>query len=521
MKTRQILCVFLSVCMMGIFSGCFNKTSDVINKTTDVISDAGDTEHESVFEFVDVMIGNDCIYDWQDNNVVTCVTWQKLKLSDECSKLYPSLSSAFDKYNKKITTDAKAVMYELTQLAKEMEGGKEEYNPEYCQADEKIYMQRADNSIISFLETVERYTGGVHPAYVVNGINFNPDTGERAALSDVLTDLKDLPSVLSKKITEKYPDVTFFDLDDTLSQYTEDDFTWTIDYQGITFWFSPYEIASFADGTLSAKIWFDEFPDLVNAAYKEAPEKYIMELPVDHAVDFDLAENDGVKDSICIRNVFDQDGAYMMLSVEVNGKTDNDNFDDIFDSDVYLAHIGDKNYIYSDSSSDNDYHIFCTWDINAKTPKLVDELGATEVVYEYLSEESEVETAYKTACNDPENLMLETRFQILGTRDAAAHYKLSEKNGKLVMTDDLYTYNDGPELKTIIELDAELLPKKEKTKLPVGTELMPYQTDGKTFVDFKTEKGDTVRLYVDVSDWPRTVNGISEEECFENILYAG
>ena len=30
-----------------------------------------------------------------------------------------------------------------------------------------------------------------------------------------------------------------------------------------------------------------------------------------------------------------------------------------------------------------------------------------------------------------------------------------------------------------------------------------------------------IRLSIDVSNWPRTVNGIPENECFENLLYAG
>lgn len=61
----------------------------------------------------------------------------------------------------------------------------------------------------------------------------------------------------------------------------------------------------------------------------------------------------------------------------------------------------------------------------------------------------------------------------------------------------------------------------DKTELPAGTSLTPYQTDGKTFVDLKTEDGSVVRLNIDVSNLPITVNGIPEDECFEELLYAG
>ncbi|MBE7024427.1 MAG: hypothetical protein E7408_00025 [Ruminococcaceae bacterium] len=165
--------------------------------------------------------------------------------------------------------------------------------------------------------------------------------------------------------------------------------------------------------------------------------------------------------------------------------------------------------------------MFCTWDINGDIPKMTQELSSTEVDYVYIEEGFEEGTTYKQAFNNPAILRLETRFQLLGTRGATATYKLSETDGKPEMTDEAYTFNYGHDVKTIVPLDAELLPDKEKTELPYGTSLTPYQTDGKTYVDLKTDSGQVVRLSIDVSDWPRTVNGIPENECFEQLSYAG
>lgn len=165
--------------------------------------------------------------------------------------------------------------------------------------------------------------------------------------------------------------------------------------------------------------------------------------------------------------------------------------------------------------------MFCTWDVNGDTPEIVQELSGTEVDYEYIEEGFEEGTVYKQAFNNPEFLRLETRFEILGTRGATATYKLSEKDGKPEMTDKAYTFNYGHDVKTVKSLDAELMPDMDKTELPAGTSLTPYQTDGKTFVDLKTENGSVVRLNIDASNWPITVNGIPEDECFEELLYAG
>ena len=515
MLHKKMIFIFITICMIITFTGCLNSSTGNVKE----LAKLENPKSENIHTFVDVMVGDNNLEEWHENNVITSVKWQKLKLSDEHSKSYPSLSAAFDKYNEESLTDAKALMYEFTPLAAEMQG--EEYNPVYCGADAKVYLQRADNYIVSLLEGVEKYTGGVHPDYFVNGINYKSDSGEKLKLSDVLTDTKELPSILEKKITEKYSDVAFSYLKDTFSKYKEDEFTWTIDYQGITFWFSPYEIASFAVGTLSAKIWFDEYPDMFNKAYAEAPENYVMTLPMRQKLDFDLNRNDDKKDCIEIDTMLDEYGSYNMLSVTANGKTFTDEDGYAYDFDVYLAHIGDKNYIYSDASSDNDYHMFCTWDVNGDTPEIVQELSGTEVDYEYIEEGFEEGTVYKQAFNNPEFLRLETRFEILGTRGATATYKLSEKDGKPEMTDKAHTFNYGHDVKTAIPLEAELLPDMDKTELPAGTSLTPYQTDGKTFVDLKTENGSVVRLNIDASNWPITVKGIPEDECFEELLYAG
>lgn len=510
MKFKKVLCGFIIVSMMGALTGCFNRIPGKIWKNPNI---------EDVCLFTDVIIGTDSLEEWNENNVITSVEWQKLKLTEEHSKKYPSLSKTFDNYNKERETEAKTLMNEFKPLAEEMEGG--EFNPAYCQAETKVYIQRADNHIVSFLENSYKHTGGVHPDHFVNGVNFDIYTGNKVVLKDVLTDTEKLPDILEKKITEKYTEVAFPDLKDKLSKYKTDDFTWTIDYQGMTFWFSPYEIASYPVGTLSVKIWFEEFLDMFNKEYLVAPENYVITLPVGFDIEFDLVANDGEKDIVCAEKTLDRYGSYNMLTVTVNGKTFTDEVNYAYDFDVYLAHMGDKNYIYSDSFSDNDYHMFCTWDINGNSPKMIQELHGTEIDYEYIEEGHETGTVYKGVFNNPDNFNLETRFDILGTRGGVATYEIDKSNGTPQLINEVYTFNYGEEVRTSVILEAKVLPDMNKTEIPAETVLLPYQTDGKTFVDLKTDNGEVVRLSIDISDWPRTVNGIPEDECFENLMYAG
>ena len=505
LNTILIVCILLSLC------SCKKAPNIIVNETP-----------QENISFISVLLGDKNIEEWSENNVIANITWNKLKLSKDDEAKFPMLKKTFDRLNNESLKDAKALMYELLGAAKELEG--DEYNPLYLEGQSKIFLQRADTKIISYLEDVFVHSGGIHPDYHYITSNFNPETGEKIILTDVMTSIKGLPDILEAELGIKYDYLNFGknQLWTIFKEYSPENYNWTLDYQGITFWFSPYDIASYAAGPLSVKIYFDEEPYIFNEEYTKAPsENYAMMLPMRQKIDFDLRSNDDKKDCVEVDTMPDQYGSYNMLSVTANGKTYTDEINYAYDFDVYLAHIGDKNYIYSDSSSDNDYHIFCTWDINGDTPKITQELHGTEVDYEYIEEGIEDGTVYKQAFNNPESLMLEKRFEILGTRGATATFKLSKTDGTPKMTEDSYTFNYGHDVKTAIPLEAEILPDMKQIEIPSGTLLSPYQTDGTRFVNLKTKEGEIVRLSIDVSNWPVTVNGIPEDECFEELLYAG
>lgn len=256
MKIKKVFSLFIIFCLITSLSGCFNRIPGKVWKNPNL---------EDFCVLIDVMVGDGLLEDVHENNVITQVKWQKLRLTEKENLIYPELSLALNQYNADGLVSAQSLMDEFAISAKELEG--DEFNPACCQAEAKVYIQRADNYIVSFLESVNKYTGGVHPDYFVNGINYNTGTGKKAELTEILNDISNLPSILENKICEKYSEVAFYNLKDTLSKYKPEDFTWTIDYQGITFWFSPYEIAPFSAGTLSAKIRFDEFPDMFNKDY--------------------------------------------------------------------------------------------------------------------------------------------------------------------------------------------------------------------------------------------------------------
>ena len=99
--------------------------------------------------------------------------------------------------------------------------------------------------------------------------------------------------------------------------------------------------------------------------------------------------------------------------------------------------------------------------------------------------------------------------------------KSFEKRKEMILTDDDYNFNEGHEVVLKIPMMAQVVPDMDKHEFGEGMNLTPSWTDGETYVDLMTEDGWTVRFEIDISKWPRKVNGIPEDECFEELFYAG
>ena len=516
------LCIVLSLC------SCKKTPENVVPTppvdTVPSTSENADAQKEPEEEvtFISVMLGDKNIEDWNDNNVIANVNRNSLRLSDNNEGDFSELENTFRELDNYAATSAKSSLHELMTAAKGLSG--DDFNPLYLEETSKTLIQRADTKIVSLLEDIFVYSGDIHPDYYYRTTSIDTKTGRILALSDVTANTDRLPDILEAEITDKYGYVKFDEnqLSEIFTGYSAEDYNWTLDYQGITFWFSPYDIASYTVGPLSVKLYFDEYPDIIRNEYKTAPsDSYCIMLPKGQKIDFDLDVSDGKKDTLEIDLIPDKFGSYSMLSVTVNGNTFTDEINYAYDFDVYLAHIGDKNYIYSDSWSDNGYHMFSTWDINGEKPRIAEELYNTKLVTVYIEEGENDGAVYKRAFTNPSAFRLEKRVEVLGTREIWANFEISRVDGTPQLTDDEYTFNEGHGLVLKIPMAARVVPDMVTHEVGEGMHLTPCWTDGKTYVDLMTENGWTLRFDIDVSDYPITVNGIPEAECFEELFYAG
>ena len=71
---------------------------------------------------------------------------------------------------------------------------------------------------------------------------------------------------------------------------------------------------------------------------------------------------------------------------------------------------------------------------------------------------------------------------------------------------------------TVLESGSE----KQET-MPAGTSFVITATDGESFAETKLKDGRTCRIPVtkDADGWEWKIHGVSENDCFEQLYYAG
>ena len=201
---------------------------------------------------------------------------------------FAEIASAIADYNAKENRDAEEANVQMAadarqERAERMASGSPFYGP--FERTRDIYVRRADSRVVSFLESVSSYTGGVHGNYGVLGQNFDARTGKQLSLSDVCPKTEGLIAAIIAQLGFDYPDAPFMKsgstlMQDTVRQWVSDGVvSWTLDPRGVTFYFNPYVIGSYAEGIYTVTLLFSQHPELfAEYGYGYGPATYATEL---------------------------------------------------------------------------------------------------------------------------------------------------------------------------------------------------------------------------------------------------
>lgn len=461
----------------------------------------------------------------QDQTLISRTLFDTITLSPQDSDTFSSLADALQK--KLSSPQAEASHKTHTQnaeiAARDFLDHPDHFWGPYT-SEASLSVRRADSIALSVLKQDVEFTGGAHPISFYSGATFDSQSGEQLHLSDVVTDLSALPGILEPMLKAKYPNTSFFSLTDDLKSASEkgdDGFSWTLDPQGVTFYFSPYVLASYADGLLTATIPFAGYPELFSEAYTVVPEDYTLFFQPWYPLSYDL-DSDGDMEEITISGETDPNGTYTTLSVEV----DQSSYDfEIysFALNPYLVHTADgHNYLYLKTTVENDWQQLLVYDLNKD---LVSEIGYTEGDSFYDSYSADNSMVRELPTN-PNRFRLSTRMNLLSTAYGERFYKIGA-DGMPEPQSDTYQVTSDIRLTTLQELSAAIVDPQNGAVLdaqaiiPKGETLRLYRTDKVSYMDLLMEDGRICRVEVDTSDWPQTVNGQSIEDCFDGTQFAG
>ena len=283
-------------------------------------------------------------------------------------------NQSFDSTRRKMLGDAKKDR--STRLA---DGST--FFPAY-QENGDIFVRRSDFRVVSFLEDGYSYLGGAHGLGGVVGKNYDVYTGKELKLTDVIKDKTQLAEAIKQQLMFDYPNSSFAQgggtgMKETVDQLIrEDKMLWSLDPRGISFYFNPYLIGSYAEGIFTTTIFFSERPDLFvkNAASDiiewRGPQAYCMEIrPY-----LNIRLSDSPRDErLYVANDSDR------IIVEYCGEKLEDFVSNKEIRPVLVNLFDGKKYLYVDYAQVTNNFRLRVYDLNGESPKFVGEYPLTRL----------------------------------------------------------------------------------------------------------------------------------------------
>ena len=577
---KKLLCLYLGLAMLVISLSACSKSEDKPADTEVDVSEevSGDTakprphsfgkkdkntespEQEGVKHIpISIEEKSYSVTDPETYRLMAECNYFNMIMDEETAKLYPKLNEEFELYNNNEDIRSREMVEKLREDYLSMSSYVADSDM-YLSDHIKPHVMRSDSNIISILCEADNFLGGAHGYYWSYGLNYDPESGKELHLSDVVPEKEKFIELISDKFKEKYSDYaydeTVTDAGEYLASMGEDQYEswpWSMDSEGITVYFAPYNLGSYALGAQEISIYFDEAPVIFNDKYFNTCEEYVI--PLVNSRSYELRLGDGSLAEVAVE--LDAIEEYDAYAIEYKIGNVSIKFDDYYcySADNYIVYSGGKHYIYSFSGTENDYVILNVVDIENKS--FDSNRSENAYLYEPIVSWEDGGDYYSysnggPAFTDPESFVVGRRLQLLGTGMGYKTYHVGE-DGYPVSEDEYYMMSNGFAFKAVKDLELDTVDEAGKVtgtkKVSAGTYLFNIRTDGESVVDLqlideseieisgesdwktymiKDQNDDLIdlsktiyRVKVDDSDWPPMVNGQEEDSVFEGVMYAG
>ena len=423
---------------------------------------------------------------------------------------YSALKSTISKLNADLKDAVEQASEDYMEYAYEDSAFDDDWSYYYFRECD-MTIDRADTKLVSLKLLWGDFAGGVHPNSYYETHVYDTESGKALELDDIIdTSKKDeLLKLVGERALENndaLEDMLFDDIDKELAELDEQySFTFSLDREGLTFYFSPYVLGAYAAGSTAVTIGYDEIPGLIKDEYKQLPSDYILAIS-DPSEVHTLSDGRTVS---CSSEFDDEDG--MTFTINLDG-TEYNYSDFGYQSWFYLAEKNGSKFVLRETQHDNDYVDVTVYNISGSVP----------------AEAGDAWASFDDGLFNPDCMQMRSRGELLSTYGLINNYELDE-DGFIIPLDDEYmitvwkdewilTFKQDLEVEARDSYDSDVTYTMQMKK---GDEISFYATDNQTYVDFKTKNGNFVRIYVDWSDYPQSVNGIDIDELFDGIMFAG
>ncbi|MCQ2558025.1 MAG: DUF3298 and DUF4163 domain-containing protein [Oscillospiraceae bacterium] len=392
------------------------------------------------------------------------------------------------------------------------------------QVEETASVRRADTKVVSVLYSGSSYTGGAHGSAWYGGMSFYSDTGEKIQLEDLTPDVKALGSRVQKLLLEQYPDAYFYASAE--SEFAEEEqlakIQFTVDLEGVTFYFGQYELAPYAEGMQIVTVPFYGNEDVLAEEFFPMAQHCVAQLTLDvpYLVDID---GDRRPERLLLQGWPNEYGVYEQFSVTVDDrKTETGCWSYHLTPMLFKLQEG-KAALYVQTLQENDWQGLLGCELTVAGAEYMNPFSAAFPMT--WDENRNIRSMMELPANENQ-LWLVSRMSLLGTVSGGRSYSFDQwcslaADSPWFMLTRPAQLTLKQELKApLVDIDtAETL--GEYVTLPAGTPVEWFRTDGETLCDLRLQDGRAVRVKVNMDQWPYTANDVKLEELFDGILFAG
>lgn len=354
---KRIICVLLSVCMLLCFAACGENTEQPPETesidTTESQTPTESTENKQGEDTDEMRVltlekALHTYYEWAEDSDQTLVRSEHscVTLGQADADAYPEMAQVLEQI---ATMQENAMLDEFDNLVsfarEELAANRDGFTTYVSTLD--VQVRRADSLVISLLSDSYSHYGQIENYRVFHGSNYDTQSGKELMLNDVVNVNNDLAVAVENALKTPVWSGDFYSetaVQDYFANTPYDSFSWTMDYYGITFYFSPGDIGD--DGMLTATVPFVEYPELFNEKYFAAPTEYAVEIPLDISFFAELDTDDALE-AISVSGWYNEERNHYM-DYGIYTDTDGHYFEEcyVYDFHPYYVKAADENYVY-------------------------------------------------------------------------------------------------------------------------------------------------------------------------------